>query len=113
MKFVVDNSDEIVEDIDGVKNVVVLTIENGIVLFSGISVLISTVLENSVLKFVVDNSYEIEEDIDGVKNVVVLTIENGTMSVSGVSVRIRVVLEDSVLNLLLIIPMKLKKILMV
>ena len=66
LKYVVDNSYETVEDIDGVKNVVVMTIENGTMLISDVSVMISTELENSVLKFVVDNSDEIAEDIDGV-----------------------------------------------
>jgi hypothetical protein len=51
----------------------------------GNAVMITAVLEDSVLKFVVDNSDEIVENIDGVKFVVVITIENGTMLVSGVS----------------------------
>ncbi len=37
MKYVVENSDEIVENIDGVKFVVVITIENGTMLVSGVS----------------------------------------------------------------------------
>jgi hypothetical protein len=37
--FVVDNSDEIVEDVDGVNNVVVLTIENRNMLVSGVTVM--------------------------------------------------------------------------
>ncbi len=65
-QFAVDNSDEIVEDIDGVKNVVVLTIENGTMLVSGVLVMISAMLADSILKFVVDNSDETVEDIDGV-----------------------------------------------
>jgi hypothetical protein len=48
---------------------------------SGVSVMISALLEDSVLKFIVDNSDEIKEDVDGVKNVVVMSIENGIMLV--------------------------------
>jgi hypothetical protein len=79
LKFVVDNSGEIVEDVDGVKNVFVMTFENGSLLVSGVSVMIIALLENSVLKYVANNSYDIEEEIDGVKNVVVMMIEYGTM----------------------------------
>ena len=49
MKFIVDNSDEIVEDVDSVINVVVMSIENGNMLVSGVSVMISAGLEDSVL----------------------------------------------------------------
>jgi hypothetical protein len=38
LKFVVHNEDEIVEDVDGVKNVVVMSIENGNMLVSGVIV---------------------------------------------------------------------------
>jgi hypothetical protein len=55
-----------VEDIDGVKNVVVMTIENETMLVSGVLVMISAMLADSILKFVVDNSDETVEDIDGV-----------------------------------------------
>jgi hypothetical protein len=47
--LVVDNSVVIVEDVDSVKNVVVMSIENGNMLVSGVSVMISAVLEDSVL----------------------------------------------------------------
>ncbi len=43
---------------------------------SAVLVMVSAVLEDSVLKYIVDNSDEISEDVDGVKNVVVLTNEN-------------------------------------
>jgi hypothetical protein len=39
-----------------VKNDVVMTIDNGTMLVSGVSVMIRVVLEESVLKFLVDNS---------------------------------------------------------
>jgi hypothetical protein len=55
LKFVVDNSDVIVEDVDGVKNVFVKTIENGTMLVSGVSVKISAVLGDSVKTYVVDD----------------------------------------------------------
>jgi hypothetical protein len=45
----VDNSDEIVEDVDGVKNVVVLTNENRLMQGSAVSVMESAVLEDAVL----------------------------------------------------------------
>ncbi len=73
-----------------------MTIENGNMLVSGVTVKVSYVLEDSVLEYIVDNSDEIVEDVDGVKNVVVVTIENRSMQVSGVSVMICSVLEDSV-----------------
>ncbi len=38
------------------KNDVVMTIDNGTMLVSGVSVMIRVVLEESVLKFLVDNS---------------------------------------------------------
>jgi hypothetical protein len=38
LKFVVHNEDEIVEDVDGVKNVVVMSLENGNMLVSGVIV---------------------------------------------------------------------------
>ena len=74
----------IVEDVDGVKNVVVLTNENRTMQGSAVSVMESAVLEDSVLKYIVDNSDEIVEDVDSVKNVVVMSIENGNMLVSDV-----------------------------
>jgi hypothetical protein len=49
LKYIVDNSDEIVEDSDGVKNTVVVTIENGTMRGSAVSVMVSAVLEESVL----------------------------------------------------------------
>jgi hypothetical protein len=64
---------------------------------SAVSVMVSAVLEDSVLYFVVYNSDGIVEDVDGVKNVVVISIENGNMLVSGVTVKVIAVLEDSVL----------------
>ena len=76
MKYIVDNSDEFVEDVDGVKNTVVVTIVNGTMQGSAVSVMVSAVLEDSVLYFVVDNSDGIVDDVDGVKNVVVLTNED-------------------------------------
>jgi hypothetical protein len=39
LKYIVDNSDKIVEDVDGVKNVVVMSIENGNMLVSGVTVI--------------------------------------------------------------------------
>ncbi len=45
LKYVDDNLDEIVEDVDGVKYVVVMTFENGTMLVSGVSVMICAVLE--------------------------------------------------------------------
>ena len=68
------------------KNTVVVTIENITMLVSGVSVMISAGLEDSVLKFVVDIIDEIVKIDDGVKNVVVISIENGNMLVSGVTV---------------------------
>jgi hypothetical protein len=50
-------------------------------LVPGNSVMITAVLEDSVLKFVVDNSDEIVENIDGEKFFVVISKENGTMFV--------------------------------
>jgi hypothetical protein len=47
-----------------VKYVVVMTIENGTLLVSGVSVMIRVVLEESVLKYVVENSYDIVEDVN-------------------------------------------------
>jgi hypothetical protein len=47
--IVVDNSDEMVEDVDCVNNVVVLTIENRTMKGSAVSVMESAVLEDSVL----------------------------------------------------------------
>jgi hypothetical protein len=69
-----------------VKNVVVMSIENGNMLVSGVTVKVIAVLEDSVLYFVVDNSDGIVEHVDGVKNVVVISIENGNMLVAGVTV---------------------------
>ena len=57
------------------KNVFVMTIENRTIKGLAVFVMVSAVLEDSVLKFVVDNSGEIEEDVDGVKKVVVMSIE--------------------------------------
>ncbi len=79
------------------KNIVVMSILNGNMLVSGVTVILIAVLEDSVLKYIVDNSDEIVEDVDGVKKTVVVTIENGTMLVSGVSVMISAGLEHSVL----------------
>jgi hypothetical protein len=76
LNYIVDNSDEIEEDVDSVKNTVVVTIENGTMQGSAVSVMVSAVLEDSVLYFVVYNSDGIVEDVDGVKNVVVLTNED-------------------------------------
>jgi hypothetical protein len=53
---------------------------------SAVLVMVSAVLEDSVLKYIVDYSDRIVEDVDGVKNVVVMSIENGNMLVSGVTV---------------------------
>jgi hypothetical protein len=88
LKFVVDNIDEIVKIVDGVKNVVVLTIKNRTMQGSAVSVMVTAVLEDSVLLFVVDNSDGIVKIVDGVKNVVVMSIENGNMLVSGVIVKV-------------------------
>jgi hypothetical protein len=66
LKYIVDNSDEIVEDVDVVKNVIVLTIENETLLVSGVAVMTSTLLEVSVWKYIVDISDKIVEDVDGV-----------------------------------------------
>ena len=79
------------------KNVVVMSIGKGNLLVSGVSVMISAGLEDSLLLIVVDNSDEMVEDVDCVNNVVVLTIENRTMKGSAVSVMESAVLEDSVL----------------
>jgi hypothetical protein len=49
LKYIVDNSDEIVEDVDGVKNTFVVTIENGTIKSSAVSGMVSAVLEDSVL----------------------------------------------------------------
>ena len=59
MKFVVDNSDEFVEeaDDDG-KNVEVMSIKFEAMVVSGVSDMILALLEDSVLKFVEDNSDE-------------------------------------------------------
>ncbi len=40
VSFVVDNSDEIEEDVEGLKNVVVMSIENGNMLVSGVTVIV-------------------------------------------------------------------------
>jgi hypothetical protein len=45
LKYVDDNSDETVDDVDGVKNDVVMTIDNGTMLVSGVSVMIILCLE--------------------------------------------------------------------
>ena len=74
-----------------------MSIENGNLLVSGVSVMISAGLEDSLLLIVVDNSDEMVEDVDCVNNVVVLTNENRTMQGSAVSVMVSAVLEDSVL----------------
>ncbi len=86
MKYIVDNIDEIVKIDESMKSVVVLTIENRTMQGSAVSVMVSAVLEDSVLLLVVDNSDEIVKIVDGVKNVVVMSIENGNMLVSGVTV---------------------------
>ncbi len=49
MKYIVDNSDEIVEDVDSENNVVVMSIENGNMAISGVSVMISAGHEDLVL----------------------------------------------------------------
>jgi hypothetical protein len=49
LKYIVDNSDEIVEDVDSVNNVVVLTIEKRTMQGSAVLVMVSAVLEDSVL----------------------------------------------------------------
>jgi hypothetical protein len=49
LKYIVDNSDEFVEDVDGVKNTVVVTIENGTMQGSAVLVMVKVVLEDSVL----------------------------------------------------------------
>ena len=79
------------------KNVVVMSIENGNMLVSGVTVKVIAVLEDSVLYFVVDNSDGIVEDVDGVINVVVLTNEDWIMKGSAVLVMVKVVLDNSVL----------------
>jgi hypothetical protein len=73
-----------------------LTIENGILLVSGVAVMTISLLEDSTSKFVVDISDVIVKVVNCVKNVIVLTIENRSMQVSGVSVMISALLEDSV-----------------
>jgi hypothetical protein len=40
LSFVVDNSNEIEEDVEGLKNVVVMSIENGNMLVSGVTVIV-------------------------------------------------------------------------
>jgi hypothetical protein len=74
-----------------------MSIGKGNLLVSGVSVMISAGLEDSLLLIVVDNSDEMVEDVDCVNNVVVLTNENRTMQGSAVSVMVSAVLEDSVL----------------
>jgi hypothetical protein len=50
LKFNVDNSDEIEEDVDGVKYVVIMTIEKWTFLVFGFIVMVSAVLEDSVVQ---------------------------------------------------------------
>jgi hypothetical protein len=49
LKYIVDNSDEIVEDVDGVKNTFVVTIQHGTMQSSAVLGMVSAVLEDSVL----------------------------------------------------------------
>jgi hypothetical protein len=74
LKYIVDNSDEIVKIVDGAKNVAVLTFENRTMQGSAVTVMFCAGLEDSVLKFVVDNIDEIVKIVDGVKNVVVMSM---------------------------------------
>ena len=87
LKFVVDNSDEIVEEVNGGKNVAVMKIKVKTIVVSGVSTMIIAVLEDSVLKFIVDNTDEIVEADDEEKNVEFIKTEDETMVVSGVQNR--------------------------